>query len=71
MDAISWAVVVIAAYLIGSLPSAYIAGRILKRKDIRQIGDNNAGAANAYHNLGRVIGIIVCCLLYTSDAADE
>lgn len=62
MDAISWAVVVIASYLIGSLPSAYIAGRILKRQDIRQIGDNNAGAANAYHSLGRFTGIIVCAL---------
>ena len=62
MDAISWAFVIIVGYLIGSLPSAYIAGRILKGRDIRKLGDNNSGAANAYHNLGRITGITVCVI---------
>ena len=47
MDAISWAVVVIAAYLIGSLPSAYVAGRILDcsfgaAKKLGFVGDGTA-----------------------------
>lgn len=46
-------------YLLGSLPTAYIAGRILKGEDIRQIGDENPGAANAYRELGAWIGILV------------
>jgi len=46
-------------YIIGSLPTAFLAGRILKGKDIRQIGDENAGAANAYRELGARTGILV------------
>jgi glycerol-3-phosphate acyltransferase PlsY len=46
-------------YLLGSLPTAYIAGRVLKGEDIRQIGDENPGAANAYRELGAWIGILV------------
>ena len=59
MDAISWAILIVAAYLIGSLPTAYLAGRLLKGTDIRRLGDKNAGAANVYHNLGHAIGIAV------------
>jgi glycerol-3-phosphate acyltransferase PlsY len=51
--------IVLAAYLLGSLPTAYIAGRLLKGVDIRQIGDGNMGAANAYRQLGPKIGIMV------------
>jgi glycerol-3-phosphate acyltransferase PlsY len=53
-----WLIILI-GYLLGSVPTAYIAGRILKGKDIRQMGDKNAGAANAYRELGSRAGIIV------------
>ena len=53
-----WLIIVI-GYLIGSLPTAYIAGRILKGEDIRRMGDENAGAANAFRELGAKIGILV------------
>ena len=46
-------------YLLGSIPTAYIAGRLLKGKDIRQMGDGNAGAQNAFRQLGARIGIVV------------
>ena len=46
-------------YLLGSIPTAYIAGRLLKGKDIRQMGDGNAGAQNAFRQLGAKIGIVV------------
>ena len=46
-------------YLLGSIPSAYIAGRILKDEDIRRMGDENAGAANAFRELSHRAGIIV------------
>ena len=59
MDAISWAILITAAYLIGSFPTAYLAGRLLKGTDIRELGDKNAGAANVYRNLGPAIGIAV------------
>jgi glycerol-3-phosphate acyltransferase PlsY len=39
--------IVLLAYFLGSTPTAYIAGRIIKGVDIRQVGDGNMGAANA------------------------
>jgi glycerol-3-phosphate acyltransferase PlsY len=53
-----WLVILI-GYLLGAIPTAYLTGRILKAKDIRQIGDENAGAANAYRELGAGAGILV------------
>jgi len=54
----SWLIVAL-GYLIGSIPTAYIAGRLLKGKDIRQMGDGNVGAANAFRQLGIKAGIVV------------
>ncbi len=53
-----WLAIII-GYLLGSVPTAYIAGRILKGRDIRQLGDKNSGAANAFRELGRNVGVIV------------
>ena len=53
-----WLVVTL-GYLIGSFPTAYIAGHLLKGKDIRRLGDANMGAANAFRQLGAKVGIIV------------
>ena len=51
--------IVIFSYLLGSIPTAYIAGRITKGRDIRQMGDGNMGAQNAFHQIGPKAGIIV------------
>jgi glycerol-3-phosphate acyltransferase PlsY len=51
--------VIILGYLIGSVPTAYIAGRLLKDIDIRQLGDGNAGARNAFHQLGHKTGVSI------------
>ncbi len=48
-----------AAYLLGSIPSAYIAGRFIKGLDIRTIGSHNMGAMNAFYNLGFAPGLMV------------
>ncbi len=53
-----WLIILI-GYLLGSVPTAYIAGHILKGEDIRQIGDENMGAANAFRELGGKTGITV------------
>ena len=53
------AILVLFAYLLGSVPCAYIAGRLVKGVDIRTIGDRNAGAANVYRNIGHRAGIAV------------
>ncbi|MDP2729036.1 MAG: glycerol-3-phosphate acyltransferase [Dehalococcoidales bacterium] len=54
----SWLIIIL-GYLLGSIPTAHIAGRLLKGKDIRQMGDGNVGAANAFRQLGRKTGIAV------------
>ena len=51
--------IVILGYLLGSIPTAYIAGHLLKGRDIRQMGDGNMGAANAFRQLGAKAGIAV------------
>jgi acyl phosphate:glycerol-3-phosphate acyltransferase len=53
------AIVVVLGYLIGSFPTAYIAGRVFRKKDIRYLGDGNMGAQNAYRHLSPAIGIAV------------
>ncbi len=48
-------------YLVGSLPTAYLAARRAARRatDIRQFGDGNAGAGNVGHVYGRRWGVAV------------
>jgi len=53
-----WLIIVL-GYLLGSIPTAYIAGRLLKGRDIRQMGDGNIGAQNAFRQLGAKIGTAV------------
>lgn len=53
-----WLIIVL-GYLLGSIPTAYLASHILRGVDIRQIGDTNMGAANAYRQLGARVGIAV------------
>ena len=51
-----------AAFFLGSVPNAYLAGRLLKKIDIRQHGSGNAGATNVVRVLGRGPGIAVFLL---------
>ena len=48
-----------AAFALGSLPSAYIAARVLAGVDIREIGSGNPGALNAGDRLGKMVGVLV------------
>ena len=43
----------IAAYLLGSLPTGYLAGRWLKGIDIREQGSGSTGATNVLRTLGK------------------
>src|SRR4030042_894841 len=54
----SW-LIVLSGYLIGSIPTAYIAGHLLKGRDIRHMGDANMGAANVFRQLGAKAGVVV------------
>jgi glycerol-3-phosphate acyltransferase PlsY len=54
-----WWLVVIVGYFLGSIPTSYIAGRLITGRDIRKMGDENAGAANAFREVSHTAGIIV------------
>lgn len=45
-------------YLIGSINSSIIIGRVLTGKDLRDFGSGNAGATNALRVLGKKAGIL-------------
>jgi acyl phosphate:glycerol-3-phosphate acyltransferase len=51
--------IIILAYLLGSLPTGYLAGRILQGIDIREHGSGSTGATNVLRTLGKVPGSIV------------
>jgi len=53
---------IVISYLIGSIPTAYIFGRLLKGIDIRKFGSGNVGATNALRVLGKPVGISVLAL---------
>jgi len=59
MNTIYLVITVIAAYLLGSVPSAVWAGKIFHRIDIREHGSGNAGATNVIRVLGWKTGIPV------------
>ena len=47
------------AYLLGSLPTGYLAGELLQGIDIREHGSGSTGATNVLRTLGKVPGSIV------------
>ena len=56
---LSWLATALIAYLIGAIPTAYLAVRWIKGQDIRCLGDRDAGAANAARALGTATGLAV------------
>lgn len=50
---------IIAAYLIGSIPTAYWLGKFFFKTDIREHGSKNMGASNTFRVLGPLWGIVV------------
>ncbi len=50
---------VIISYLSGSVNYAIIITRIVKRADIREIGNNNPGTSNVVRNVGKAWGVLV------------
>ena len=47
------------SYLIGSIPTAFIVGKLVKNIDIRSCGSGNVGATNVFRSVGKKWGIIV------------
>lgn len=58
-SAMDYIIFIIIAYLLGSIPSALIVGKLGYNIDIREHGSGNLGATNAFRVLGKKAGIIV------------
>jgi glycerol-3-phosphate acyltransferase PlsY len=52
-------IAIIVGYLLGSFPSAYLAGRLRKGIDIREVGSRNMGAMNVYYEVGAAEAALV------------
>ena len=52
-DSLKIALVLVFGYLLGSVTSAYIVGRVVKGVDLRKVGSGTVGASNVYYNVGR------------------
>jgi len=63
------AIAIICAYLMGSLPTAYIMGRLRKGIDIRKVGTRNMGAMNVIYSVGMPEGISVLLIDAAKGAA--
>lgn len=49
----------VVAYLLGSIPFGLVVGKLLYKKDIRQFGSGNIGTTNAFRAFGTTGGILV------------
>jgi glycerol-3-phosphate acyltransferase PlsY len=52
-------IALLAAYLMGSFPTAYIVARLRKGVDIRDVGTHNLGAMNVFYKVGFAEGLLV------------
>jgi glycerol-3-phosphate acyltransferase PlsY len=59
MTALSIAIALVCAYLLGSIPTAYFVTKIQKKIDIRTIGTRNMGAMNVFYEIGFWWGLAV------------
>ena len=46
-------------YLLGAIPSGYLAGRWLKGIDLRDCGSGSTGATNVLRNVGKAPALVV------------
>jgi acyl phosphate:glycerol-3-phosphate acyltransferase len=56
---ISFLVIIVLSYLLGSIPTSIWVGKLFKGVDIRDHGSGNAGATNTFRVLGWKAGVVV------------
>jgi acyl phosphate:glycerol-3-phosphate acyltransferase len=58
-SAIALLIVGLVGYLVGSISSGYIVGRIYRNVDLRKVGSGSTGATNTFRTLGTGAGLLV------------
>ncbi len=53
------ALFIVLGYLMGSFPSAFIAGKAFGKVDIRTVDNQIAGASNVFRHVGKAVGVLV------------
>jgi glycerol-3-phosphate acyltransferase PlsY len=53
---------ILMSYILGSIPTALIIGKVFFKKDIRQYGSGNLGGSNTGRVLGKKVGLLVMIL---------
>lgn len=57
-----WALIAVGAYLIGSISSGYLVGKMYRNVDLRRVGSGSTGATNTFRTLGPGAGVLVALL---------
>jgi len=55
----NYIIVIVISYLLGNLSFAYILGKLIMKKDVRDYGSGSSGATNAIRVFGAKIGVLV------------
>ena len=58
-SAVALVLVGLVGYLVGSISSGYIVGRIYRNVDLRNVGSGSTGATNTFRTLGTGAGLLV------------
>lgn len=58
----AYVLVALVGYLVGSISSGYIVGKIYRNVDLRTVGSGSTGATNTFRTLGTGAGLLVAIL---------
>ncbi len=58
----AYVTVAVVGYLVGSISSGYVVGKLYRNVDLRTVGSGSTGATNTFRTLGRGAGLLVATL---------
>ena len=57
-DAVVYVLVLVGSYLVGSFPTGWVLGKVMKGVDIRDYGSGNTGFSNVYRLIGKKAAVM-------------